>query len=231
MKKIKFMATTQDVADKLTPPAPARMHVPEWYRKATRFIGGKMELREHGLNKDLKLCVPFLDAMTAGYMIELPADMLVQRDPHGVTFYWHEEPQLLEFRSKDMASTLPRPVGHDQDMYAWIFYWAPILPPGYSALVTHPLNRFDLPFTTTAGIMDADRYSAGGQVPFFLRKDFTGVIPAGTPIMQIIPFKRDDWTHEIVEHDPVWVTKMMYSVQRYLYGGYKKLMWQKKNFD
>ena len=118
MKTIKFMAVTQDVADKIKPPAPARAYVPDWYRQATRFIGGKMELRQQGINKDLKLCVPFLDALTSGYVIELPADMLVQRDAQGVTFFWHEEPQLLEFRSKDMATTLPRPAGHDQDLYA-----------------------------------------------------------------------------------------------------------------
>lgn len=231
-KKIKFMAATKVVADRLTPPVPARSGVPEWYRKATRFIGGKMELREvGGLNKDLKLCVPFLDALTSGYLVELPADLLVQRDERGVSFFWHEEPQLIEFRDKHMASTLPRPSGHDDDLYAWMMYWAPILPPGYSAMVVHPLNRFDLPFTTTSGIMDADKYSAGGQVPFFLRKNFTGVIPAGTPIMQIIPFKREGWKHEVVPYDQPWMDRMVYSVQRYLYGGYKKLMWQKKEFE
>ena len=230
MKKIKFMAVTQDIGNKVNPPAPAYKHVPDWHHKATRFRGGSMQLESYGLNKDLKLCIPFLDALTSGYIFELPADMLVQRDSQGVTFYWHEEPQLLEFRAKDMATTLPRPAGHDEDLYAWLLHWAPILPPGYSALIVHPLNRFDLPFITTAGIVDADKYSAGGQVPFFLRKDFVGVIPAGTPIMQIIPFKREDWTHEIKEQDPAWITKMTYSVQRHLYGGYKKMMWQRKSY-
>ena len=29
--------------------------------------------------------------------------------------------------------------------------------------------------------------------PFFIKEGFTGLIPYGTPIVQIIPFKRDDW--------------------------------------
>jgi hypothetical protein len=231
MKTIKFMAVTQDVADKIKPPAPARAYVPDWYRQATRFIGGKMELRQQGINKDLKLCVPFLDALTSGYVIELPADMLVQRDAQGVTFFWHEEPQLLEFRSKDMATTLPRPAGHDQDLYAWVTQWAMIAPPGYSLLVTHPLNRNDLPFTTTSGIIDSDKYSSAGQVPFFLRAGFSGVIPAGTPIMQVIPIKRENWKHEVLPYDRSFIVSVKYSIQRYMYGGYKKLLWQKKDYS
>lgn len=232
MKTVKFMASSKVADDKLNPPKPARAGVPEWYKKANRFMSGKMEITEAGVvNKDIKLCVPFLDAMTSGYLVELPADLLVQRTLDGVSFYWHEEPQLIEFRDKNMATTLPRPAGHDHDLYAWILHWATVLPSGYSALVVHPLNRFDLPFTTTNGVVDADNYSTGGQVPFFLRKDFTGIIPAGTPIMQIIPFRREDWKHEILPYDDKWMTSMLYSVTRFITGGYKKLKWQKKHFE
>lgn len=230
-RKIKFMAASQDAADRLTSPAPARSGVPEWYRKANRFRGGTMEVREYGINKDVKLCVPFLDALTSGYLVELPCDILVQRDERGVMFFWHEDIKPMEMRAKDMATTLPRPAGHDLDMYAWITHWSISTPPGYSTIITHPLNRFDLPFTTTSGIMDTDSYSSAGQIPFFLREGFHGVIPAGTPIFQVIPIKRDDWQHEIVPFNQSAINKMRYKVQRYIYGGYKKLAWHKKNFD
>lgn len=231
-KLIKFMAASQETDDKVDPPKPARAGVPEWYKKANRFISGKMQITPEGVvNKDIKLCVPFLDAMTGGYLIELPADLLIERTQNGVSFYWHEEPQLIEFRNKEMATTLPRPAGHDHDLYAWVIHWATILPPGYSALVVHPLNRFDLPFITTNGIVDADNYFTGGQIPFFLRSDFVGIIPAGTPIVQIIPFKREDWKHEILPYDAKWMKSTMYSVSRFITGGYKKLKWQKKHFE
>lgn len=225
------MAASQDAEDRLAPPAPARSHVPEWYRKATRFRGGDMKVSEYGLNKDIKLCVPFLDALTSGYVVELPCDILIERDENGTSFFWHESIRPMEIRPKDMAATLPRPHGHDSDMYAWNTYWGAITPPDYSILVTHPLNRFDLPFTTTSGIMDSDKYSIAGQVPFFLKKDFSGVIPAGTPIMQLIPVKRESWKHQIVKYDRTFIQSMMYQVQRYLYGGYKKFLWQKKAYD
>lgn len=231
-KRIKFMPASLETATNLDAPKAAKASVPDWYRKASQFIGGKMIARETGgINKDLKLCVPFLDALTAGYCIELPCDVLVEQDPRGVGFFWHELPEPIEMRSKDIASTMPRPLGCDEDMYAWMMDWAIQTPPGYSLLVTHPFNRFDLPFVTTSGIMDSDMYASAGQIPFFLKAGFSGVIPAGTPIAQLIPIKRDDWVSEELEYDEKLLKKTKYKVQRFLYGGYKKLFWQKKNYS
>jgi hypothetical protein len=233
MKKIQFMAMSIEVEDKYPKPQAASHYVPDWYKKAKRFRSGKMEILPEGagLNKDLKLCMPFLDAITAGYVIELPGDLLVHRDERGVGFFWNEQPDPMQVRPKDMAVTLPRPHGHDKDLYAWTFHWAAITPPGYSLLVTQPLNRFDLPFTTTSGIMDGDKFSLGGEIPFFLEKDFVGVIPAGTPIAQLIPIKREYWTSEVLSHNQSFIKTQMYNTARYLYGGYKKHIWVKKSYE
>ena len=85
MKKIKFRPMSEDTA-KLDPPTPARSSVPEWYKKAKRFRSGQMEILNDngGLNKDIKLCIPFLDALTSGYMLTMPTDLLVKRDEKGV---------------------------------------------------------------------------------------------------------------------------------------------------
>jgi hypothetical protein len=34
-------------------------------------------------------------------------------------------------------------------------------------------------------------------MPFFMIKGFSGVIPAGTPYSQILPFKREHWESEV----------------------------------
>lgn len=230
-KKVRFMAGDAEAAVKLPPPTPARAVVPDWYKQTQRFIGGKMQVGEGGLNKDLKLCVPFLDALTAGYTIELPCDLLVVRRDSFIDFFWHELPEPVAMRSKNMATTLPRPAGHDHDLYAWVTNWAIQPPPGYSLMYLHPLNRFDLPFTTTNGIVDADLYPNPGEVPFFIRAGFEGVIPAGTPIIQVVPVKREAWASEVVEYDRSFIERAKYLVSRTLYGGYKKLFWQKKDYS
>ena len=215
-----------------SPPKPAKTYVPDWYRESNRFRSGTMEmLPEGGVNKDIKLCVPFLESMTAGYCLDLPGDLLIVRKGNLVGFQWNEEPHPMEIRPKDMATKLPRPAGHDHDLYAWNTHWGIEVPQGYSCIFTHPFNRFDLPFTTTSGLVEADGFSAGGGIPFFLKEGFEGIIPAGTPIIQVIPFKRDSWKSEVAEYSSSWVKQQLWSVQKYIYGGYKKHFWVKKNFE
>jgi hypothetical protein len=35
---------------------------------------------------------------------------------------------------------------------------------------------------------------------FLIQKDFVGVLKQGTPLVQVIPFLREDWEMEIVDH-------------------------------
>ena len=60
---------------------------------------------------------------------------------------------------------------------------------------THPVNRFDLPFTTLSGLVDCDRYT-DTWIHFpahWHNTRFQGVLPKGTPIAQCIPVKRENW--------------------------------------
>lgn len=231
MKKIKFLTTEKEIHDKIEIPKPSKKYVADWYKKANSFIGGQMQIKEYGINKDLKLCAPFLDSMTCGYIVELHCDLFVERNNGEIKFSWAETPAPISPRDKKMASTLPRPAGHDNNMYAWSMPYGPLTPPGYSAIITHPFNRFDLPFTCTSGIIESDNYSMPGEIPFFFKQGFEGIIPAGTPIVQIIPFKRDSWISEKSNFDEKFNRKQLYSITRVMYGAYKKLYWRKKNFD
>lgn len=230
-KKIKFVTTQQEIHDKIDIPKPSKKYVADWYKNSNHFIGGEMEIKEYGLNKDLKLCAPFLDVMISGYTVDLLCDLVVERNKGEVKFTWTESPAPVAPRDKKMASSLPRPAGHDRNMYAWVMPYGPLTPPGYSALVTHPFNRFDLPFTSTSGIIESDNYSMPGEIPFFFKEGFEGIIPAGTPILQILPFKRDSWISEQAKFDEKFNRRQLYSIGKTLHGAYKKLYWVKKSFD
>jgi hypothetical protein len=226
----------ESVAKLHSPPKPARAFVPDWYKKSKRWRSGKPEILEGGgVNKDIKLCIPFLEAMTAGYCITLPGDVLIERKNGRVGFAWNgarnQISSPLEVRPKDMATELPRPAGHDHDLYAWNTTWGIEVPEGYSCLFTHPFNRFDLPFTTTNGFVESDGFSAGGGIPFFLKEGFEGVIPEGTPIIQVVPIKREGWKSEVAEYDPDWADKQIWSISKYITGGYRKHWWVKKTFE
>jgi hypothetical protein len=104
-------------------------------------------------------------------------------------------------------------------------------PKGYSLLITHPLNRLDLPFTTLSAVVDADKYPiSDGSIPFFLKKDFYGIIKKGTPLFQVIPFKREEWDSEMSEE--LFTEARVYSKKSrsIVSGFYKNFQWSKKTY-
>jgi hypothetical protein len=227
-KKIKFGS----IFPYLIMPKPAKTYIPDWYKKADRFIGGEEPVihRHGGSNRGLKLCIGFIDGMTSGYIAELPQDVYVSRDPFGIT--WKVEPEILSELDPGIAHTMPRPAGHMKNMFGWNNLYVIQTPPGYSCVITHPLNRHDLPFTTTSGILDSDGVLPSIQtLPFFLKEDFEGVIPAGTPIFQIIPFKRENWVSEKSDELGEASKESQWLSTRVIHGWYKKAMWKKKSYN
>lgn len=233
-KKITFMP--EHKTNELPTPKPARKNIPDWYKKAESWAGeGRPAIRNLGSNASVKHCMPFLDAITSGYLLELHTDVQVTRVPDSSTplMTWMITPDPLVLRPPITGYTIPRPSGHDFDHWAWSGKFGIAVPAGYSVLVTHPFNRFDLPFTTMSGIMESDGHWAPGNIPFFLKEGFEGIIPAGTPIAQLLPFKREDWISEVDESESSYrtMTRMMYRARSVVAGYYKKNVWKKKMYD
>jgi hypothetical protein len=224
-------------AEFLDKPKPAKAYIPKWYKDSESYSDDNYP-HFHGngevgnTNAGLKKCIPFLDGMTYGYMLETAMDIIVELDDAGnPRLSWGGTPKPLAERFGKVGSLIPRPSGHHENHFAWQLPFGFKTPNGYSCMITHPLNRFDLPFTTTSGVMDSDKYSTGGFIPFFLRKDFEGIIPAGTPYAQLIFIKRDSW--KSIEDPELsknakklrWKTRAVHS------GYYKNNSWQRKSFE
>jgi len=212
-------------------PLPAKKFLPEWYKKSeTDFIAPNGELAA-----GLKRCVPFLDSMISGYMLVTPVDIFVSRNEDDtLNIGWNSTDLLSNFiaeRPKDSGEHMPRPIAHYPNHLAFRGIWGFKTPRGWSILVTHPLNRHDLPFTTTSGIMDSDKYSTSGNVPFFIKEDFTGVIPAGTPFAQLIPIKRASWKAINNDRGISYLEGLQGAAVRLPNKGYKKLFWVKKDYS
>jgi len=215
-------------------PRPAREFIPDWYKKSERFRDNKIEFSpdRNVTSKDLKLCIPFLDSLTAGYVFCLWQDLLVsQSEEDGTTFDWESDFPLMNERTLEANKLLPRPAGHFANNFVWECPLMIRVPRGYSVLITHPFNRFDLPFTTLTGIVDADSMMITGNVPFFINDNFTGVIRKGTPIFQIIPFKRESWVSSVNED----LSSLNYHISKVcrsvLSGGYRDNFWHRKKFN
>jgi hypothetical protein len=71
-------------------------------------------------------------------------------------------------------------------------------------------------------------------MPFFLIKGFTGVIPAGTPYAQLIPFKRENWESTVIIEPPeILYEKNMKNAEKYRVpdgGIYQREVWERRTY-
>jgi hypothetical protein len=214
-------------------PIAIKQVIPEWYRlsESTYVNPSDPTLEEHA---GLKKCMPFMDTLVTGYTLTIPVDLYVTKDEEGnPRFSWNGPADLGSFvdeRFKGLGALMPRPAGHHPNHLVFSGFWGWKTPKGWSSLVVHPLNRYDLPFTISAGIVDSDDFNAPGNIPFFLREDFEGTIPAGTPFAQIIPIKRASW---LLVDDTTGLSDIE-TIQGMLVRKpetlYKKIFWRRKEY-
>lgn len=208
--------------------------MPEWFKKIEKFSGGKLSIFPSTIT--VKSCAPFMDAFLAGYYIPAPVDFLVQQTPDGPRITWnffdfdYKETDFVIERDKGMIPTLPIPQGFHDNHFSWSTKQILKVEKGYSLLITHPLNRDDLPFRTMSGIVDANYPMNGGKLPFLLQMGFEGIIKAGTPIAQIIPIKTEPWKLER-NTDLLQEANLARSESlKHIIGWYKNKFWQRKEY-
>jgi hypothetical protein len=201
---IEFLCAEEDW-DVIPKPYRAGKLTPEWFKKLPGKINGIDKLT----NSTIKRCAPFLDAMTAGWIIPLAADIEIvtsngvdewqnpipaDRGPGlgGVNFKHNFHKPMIESHTQEQISTpeAPNPNNPKPPM-KFLNHWLIKAKPGWSVLFMPPLNRPDERFECISAIVDCDGYFEFINFPFFFHKpNWTGIIEAGTPLVQVIPFKR-----------------------------------------
>jgi len=227
--------------------------LPNWYKDADRFAKNPYTDEYYKATKEVcpfpkegtvddygkiptwKACPAILDGFLTGYVLKTPCD---------ITFFINQQEKIDvkidDLKYKDFCTQRPEmpqfqhPAGFYKDHFAWYSEWGLELPDGYSALFMTPMNRFDLPFMNTTGIVDSDKVHILGTFPFFVANGWEGTIPAGTPYLQILPFKREDWDHQIeVSNQNKIYGKLVENANFYRQpdgGIYKNKIWSKREY-
>ena len=121
--------------------------------------------------------------------------------------------------------------GFSKTPFKWSSTWYIQTPPGWSCLFTHPSGHGDLPFRTISAIVDTDVYKQEIAFPFWLLDSFEGVIEKGTPIVQVIPFKRQEWHSEVSRlKDKEWFYMKERGFNSKFIGNYLKNFRQDKKY-
>jgi hypothetical protein len=175
-----------------------------------------------------------LDSFTSGYMLKLPADILVRYLPGSdvPSIGWSiDQFQVIDIWQKEITHGFDIPEGFNEQVFKFAAPWIIETPPGWSCLFIHPNGYHNLPFRSFSGIVDTDILLTDINQPFVLKQGWEGIIEAGTPIAQIIPIKRESWKSEVVtgtanEH----LNNQRKTIGKSLSGHYAKYMHQKKTY-
>lgn len=232
MAKIVFHPSSEDHALLVPPPQPAQKYKCDWWDKTAAFYEGKDLYRSGGDALTIKHCIPFRDSLFSGYIQESWQDIRFDVNPETdkLSYSFPTMPPIIDHRQH--ASMPVGPELHSTELTVLV-PWMPSTPPGWSVIITQPFNRPELPFYTPTGIVDTDHLNnttGVGNFPVYLRKDAPNIIKSGTPLYQIIPFKREDWTSETALYDRDAHKKMFATLHKTFWGGYKKNFWQKKSY-
>jgi len=232
MQKVKWNPTSQLASQVLQTPLPARNYQPDWYKKLSAFAEKKPTFNKFGAaDKTLKHCVPFSDATNSGYIMETWQDIQFEfNENESFNYYYPTMPKIISNRDHVAID-----MGEGFHKVEFVFHpaWSPELPAGWSMLYTQPINRPELPFYVPSGIVDADKFISSKEessIPFYVKKSFNGLLPMGTPIVQMIPIKRDSWVSKKMEFSETKQKIIDYEISKRFWSGYKKFAWSQKSY-
>lgn len=187
---IEFLAS-EEQCDVLIPPAPASKFIPEWYRtlpiedKTSRDIKGKFGMTA-------KKCMPMIDAMTHGFIIPLAGDIHIRTNDDASQIDITENRYLKLTEEHNQKQVGPKFPFKEKHLIKFINPFVIKTPPGYSCMFVPPINHVETRFITLGGVVDTDVYDRPVNFPcVWMACNFDNILPAGTPIIQVIPFKRD----------------------------------------
>jgi hypothetical protein len=241
MPKIKFISNRSWLSEEApSAPKPTSKSLPEWYISADRFYknphGESYVGPDGGKVPTWKACPAIYDILTTGYVYKTPCDIEFYLDSNQKISAKVLDLKYADFiQNREKMPQFDGPLGYHEKHFAWYPDWAVEVPEGYSVLYSQPYDRYDLPFLTTSGVIDNDKVNLPGTMPFFISKEWVGVLPAGTPYAQMMPFKREDWDSEYVKESGLSIMKKnIKNSEKYRVpngGVYLKDVWEKRKYE
>jgi hypothetical protein len=205
------------------PPKPAVKEVPRWYKDTPEYTGnsGKKVFNDGNTTHTVKKCIPVFDAITAGYILYTQVDLQISVQDDLPYYTWSDK-GAISFHPIVQAPL--HPVMNGAPYPKWNNPYAITTPPGYSTLFVQPFHR--------ESVFNTDTYRSPVLFPFVLNDvKWEGIIPAGTPMAQVIPFKRDSWKHEIGSSEEIKdQDKINKKLKTLFFNSYKRQFWSQKQY-
>jgi hypothetical protein len=228
-------------------PTPIKLNIPEWYKKLTHTMDVPT----------VKGCMPFLDTLTTGYLLKIPQDLHIKHNVYDTETNKQEAYQRASIPpnsgvaesginlniNTQLQTHPPEQLGNkcplndknkNMPFHKILNPWTITTPKGYSCLFVSPLNNADDRFSIIPGIVDTDSYKNEINFPIIINGDkyseLDTTLTKGTPYVQVIPFKRDNWKMEIKVKKNNKIIQNRFSYNLKLLHKYKLKYWQRKSW-
>jgi uncharacterized protein DUF6065 len=170
-------------------PVPARQALPDWFRGLTPTDRDHLTATNDGFT--VKRCMPFLDALSTGWIIPLAATVRleIRDDGKHVDAGWEFDRPMVSNHSAFQVAGNPFEPRPPMKLHN---YWTVRTVPGWSCLFVPALNRPNAVVELLSGVVDTDSFPTPVNFPFVATADDgVHVLPKGMPLMQVIPFRRE----------------------------------------
>jgi len=186
--RIAFVCDPKDLGV-IAEPVPAKTVVPDWFRKLPAVDKDHVTALNNGLT--IKRCMPFLDALTTGWILPVAATIRLEIKDQGQTVDagWEIDRVMVSNHALHQVAGNPRDPRPPCKLHN---YWTIKTPPGWSCLFVPPINRPSPVIEAISGVVDTDTYQSLINFPFMATApDGVYTIERGTPLVQVIPFRRE----------------------------------------
>lgn len=269
-------STDKSLIGAIPSPNKSNKFFPNWFKSLKRRDSDKP--RSVGT---IKTCIPFVDAMSSGYIIPLWADLLVTVyeeyhavDENGKSLWsFHKtteasyeemlkeainngvKPSGIKKIGKNLKLEFPNELnlklGKNLSEHSWDQVgdlcdlknfefgktllkfsnpWVIETPKGYSCYFKNPPNNWSTDIVLIEGVVDTDEYHANINFPFVWKGNEIGefLIPKGTPLVHVVPIKRENLKLEVTEKDYNKVDNTNFKLNTKFIDKYKSLFWHKR---
>jgi len=218
-------------------PELARKNFPSWYLDHKNYLPDsnfeKKPVENLQTSATIKRCVPIMDILSSGYIIKTAVDIYVeQRYENGkqYPYFIYPDNNYIKTHSRNQADIGMKEMDGLYFIPKRVSLWGIKTPRGYSCLFIPPVYRDNI-IKVLPGIVDTDTYNISVEFPFILSDSkFEGLIPKGTPIVQVMPFKRDSWRSKLSLDKKIFNSQSG-KLKSVFFDGYRNMFWNKKDYS
>ncbi len=231
MPTIEFNTYTHTAYENMFRPIPASKMLPDWWKKSKVHA-----LQNMGVTITLRACPAMHDVLATGYYICTNRDIECVYDETPSGGFWHVRAEGNSASATNLKNQLLdnfvfiQGDGSDErphDAFKFQVPWMVTTPPGYSCLYLDPFLFQNKYFRTWQGLMDTDMFNNNtdnSQVIVYPLAKNTFTILEGTPIVQVIPYRREEWVASYgVKDSTAFINEMSHRTSDYGKSGINDL--------